>query len=130
MKNTILFLSLVCTIIFTGCGPSEEVLRVGKASIYYSKDIRASEVISLGDHLKATGFFKEGVASTIRLVGKDTIIQFKMPVRDGIEQDNSATDALRMFASSLSHEVFHGKRVEIHACNDKFETRRVYVMSE
>jgi hypothetical protein len=51
-----------------------------------------------------------------------------MVVKQGIEQDAEYQSVLKLFATKLSEDIFNGANVEVHACDSKLKTLRVFVM--
>lgn len=92
--------------------------------IFYNKTVSKDEVAMLGSFLVECNFF-DGARKSIELVRKDDVIQFRMVVIEGYEDDQEYADLCADFIDGLSIELFDGEEVVMHLCDDHLRTLRV-----
>jgi hypothetical protein len=51
-----------------------------------------------------------------------------MVVKKGIEQDQEYAELGKSYAAQISTEIFNGKQVDVHFCDENLETLRVLPM--
>lgn len=101
-------------------------LTVGNGELYFVPPVTEQQAQRLGQYLVDAGFLDEEPAGVqIRKEGK--YYQFRMVAKKGIELDSVFITGLKELCKELSENVFKGNPVEIHICDDYFETVRVVV---
>lgn len=99
-------------------------LLFGKDQLFYTESIEKDIAEKLGNFLVENGFFKgEGLQAQITQKGET--YQFKYVIMQGYEKDNEYHNTVAVFAELISGLVLSGQKVEIHLCNDFFETLKV-----
>ena len=135
--------AVVATLLLWGCGQSsvqDQVDALGGAlggngglgkrldmngsELYYTSSVTAAEAKRLRRHLLQTHTF-DGSAGTFQLTKAGSRYQFRMMVQRGAEDDQQTIFASNALAMRLSGAVFGGKVVEVHLCDQNFDTLRV-----
>ncbi|MBF8984015.1 hypothetical protein IZY60_10735 [Lutibacter sp. B2] len=94
--------------------------------LYYTDNVTVEEAQALGDYLVKQNFFEnDGNLRSIQLNKSGTTYEFRMIIKKGLEQDQSTIDSMKLFATDLSSSVFNNKDIDIHLCDENFETLRV-----
>ena len=123
-----IFLIVVSLALFTeGCAekyPSEwgKRLQYGDSELFYTPLVTEEKARQLGDYLLETGFFKKGNAGTVQITKDGDLYQFRMVVKDGVEDDTEFLETVGMFAAHLSRDVFDNEMLIIHLCDKQFKT--------
>ena len=122
------FLIVVSTALFTeGCAgkyPSEwgKRLQYADSELFYTPLVTKEKARKLGDYLVETGFFKKGKAGTVQITKEGDIYQFRVVVKEGVEDDTEFLKTVGMFAAHLSRDVFDNEMLEIHLCDKQLKT--------
>ena len=87
--------------------------------IFHSKNIRATEVDSLGNYLIRSGF-ADGNAKSVQITKSSIAYKFKFVVNKGVEKDTAYLKNGRVFAAEMSKLVFSDKPVEVVLCDAYF----------
>jgi hypothetical protein len=99
-------------------------LDLNGSDLYYTSSVTTAEAKRLRRHLLETHTF-DGAAGTLQLNRDGSRYQFRMMVQPGAENDQQTIFASNALAMRLSGAVFGGKVVEIHLCDQNFDTLRV-----
>lgn len=102
-------------------------LLLGNDILYFKESVNEELANKLGKELQAETFFQNKGLSVQLLKSNDTY-QLKYPIKTGMEKDQDYINIVKQFISQLSPRVFDGKPLEIHLCNDFFETLRVVIL--
>lgn len=102
-----------------------EKLEFNGTDVYYTELVSEEEAQKLGEYL-VEAEFADGGAKSVQLSKRDSVYLFRMVVRDGITKDSTNDITLTAMTYALSLNVFDGAPVELEACDDTFETLRVY----
>jgi hypothetical protein len=110
-----------------GCAekyPSEwgKRLQYGDSELFYTTLVTEEKARKLGDYLVETGFFKEGNAGTVQIAKEGDMYQFRVVVKEGVEDDTEFLKTVGMFAAHLSRDVFDNEKLIIHLCDKQFNT--------
>lgn len=96
--------------------------------LYYTENVTLEEAQTLGDYLVELDFFaNDGNSRTIQLNKTGSTYEFRMIVKKGLETDNDVIDTMKFLAKDFSSNVFNNQAVDIHLCDNTFETLRVVV---
>lgn len=99
-------------------------LEFNRGQLFYTSSVTETESNRLGEYLLNKGFFSgQPVSAQINKV--DTTYEFRFVIREGYETSNELISTSREFAHLLSQDVFNSAPVNIHLCNDNFETIKV-----
>lgn len=109
------------------CNPYGKKKEFGSIEVYYKKGVSNEEVDKLGNYLKDNGW-NDGETKTVQLVKSGDIYQVRVVVKKGIDQDPEYISLFKVVANELSYEVFNGKTVEIHLCDENLKTLKVVEM--
>ena len=102
------------------------LIEYGENELYYTSSVTSREAHKLGDYLVEQEFFSDqGVA--VQLNKDRNTYEFKMVIKEGLEQDPELIDIMKEFIRQLEKDVFDGSQVDIHLCDDYFNTLRVVV---
>jgi hypothetical protein len=100
-----------------------EMQTFNATDVYHHPSVSASEANELGNYLVKSGF-ADGDAKSVQIRRKDGTYQFRM-VADMAQVNDETMPAFIQFRRELSDDVFDSNPVEIHLCNNKFETLKV-----
>lgn len=96
--------------------------------LYYTDKVTSKEAQALGDYLVKIGIFADDSNTRSVQLNKDgSTYEFRMVVKKGLEQDQTVVEAMKIISLDLSNTIFNGAPVDIHLCDDKFETLRVVI---
>ncbi len=101
-----------------------KLITFGDDDLYYTEGIDKKLAQRFGDYLRETSFFS-GKGLNAQLNKKGDIYQFKYNVQDGYEKDEQYKATARAYAVLLSRDLFDDAEVEIHLCDDYFNTLAV-----
>lgn len=99
-------------------------LGVNGSDLYYTSAVTTAEAKRLTKHLIDSHAF-DGSQGTFQLDKAGKRYQFKLIVQKGGENDEQTIFASNALGMRLSGAVFGGKVVEIHLCDQNFDTLRV-----
>lgn len=126
-KYVLVFLSLLLAVFMAGCANYGKEKNFDGIQLFYTKAVTESEVDKLGRYLISSGA-TDGTKKTIQLNKNGNTYEFRMVVKKGLEQDQEYRNLFRLMTLEISQEVFDGKNVDIHLCDDKLETLSVVPM--
>lgn len=92
--------------------------------LYYAQPVDEAQARKLGNYLVEDGFF-DGTPKTVRLVKKDSVWQFQMVIKAGMEQNAEFLALAKQVVGQLSEKVFGGATVELHLCDATLTTLHV-----
>lgn len=122
---------LMFLLILSGCSGADYGTKLTFAEnndLYYTENVTAEEAQALGDYLVEQTFFTSGGNGiTIQLNKATDIYEFRMVVIENAEKDQDTLDSMKLFANELSQDVFGGKSLNIHLCDDTLTTLAVVV---
>ncbi|MBP1924788.1 hypothetical protein J2Z76_000641 [Sedimentibacter acidaminivorans] len=94
--------------------------------LYYTENVTVEEAQVLGDYLVKQDFFADdGNLRSIQLNKAGNTYEVRIIIKKGLEEDQSVIDSMEFLATDLSINVFNNKDIDIHLCDDNFETLRV-----
>lgn len=102
-----------------------EKLEFNGTDVYYQETVTEAEAQKLGEYL-VEAEFADGGEKSVQLSRRDSIYVFRMVVKEGIVEDSTNDITLTAMTYALSLGVFDGAPVELEACDNTFETLRVY----
>lgn len=102
-----------------------EKLEFNGTDVYYTEMVTEVEAQKLGDYL-VEAEFADGGDKSVQLSRRDSVYLFRMVVMDGITEDSANDVTFLAMTYALSIAVFDGAPVELVACDNTFETIRVY----
>ncbi len=102
-----------------------EKLEFNGTDVYYTEKVNIEEAQKLGEYLVETEF-ADGGSKSVQLSKRDSVYLFRMVVKEGIEKDSTNDVTFLAMTYALSLGVFDGAAVELEACDNTFETLRVY----
>ncbi len=105
-----------------------QLLIFDNVELYYTDKVTKQDAEKLGNFLLESGFNNSEGTKSVQLTKEDKTYQFKMVVMEGYDQDEYYQEIARDFAAYISEYVFDGKPVELHLCNEYFETLKVVKM--
>mgnify|MGYP005814550255 FL=1 len=102
-----------------------EKLEFNSTDIYYTELVTEADAQKLGEYLLESEF-ADGRDKSVQLSRRDSVYLFRMVVMEGVEKDSSNDITFEAMALTLSWNVFDNAPVELEACDDRFNTLRVY----
>jgi hypothetical protein len=127
IKLTILTLIVIPSVILSSYNNYGKEKNFNGTQLFYTSTITESEANSLGNYLIESGF-ADGEEKTVQLNKLGNTYQFRMVVKKGIEQDQEYAELGKSYAAQISTEIFNGKQVDVHFCDENLETLRVLPM--
>jgi hypothetical protein len=100
-----------------------EIEEYDGAEIEYDSSVTFSEVDALGNYLIESGFTDGSTKSCIFIKERGTYI-FKMVTSEEYWDDPEFRDIASMFAGEMSYSLFDDEPVEIHLCDEYFDTKK------
>ena len=94
--------------------------------VIYDRSVTKTEAKRLGDYLESQGVF-DGDTKTFKIVKSGKTYEFRAVIKKGLEQDPEAIEGMKLMALELSQAVFGNAPVDVHLCDEGFETVRVVV---
>ena len=105
------------------CSAKEKKLTFNGGDLYYSSQVTEADAKKLGNYLVEDKFF-DGTQKTAKLDKNGETYEFRMVLKDA-ENVREVMKTYPAVAKKLSEQVFHGKKVAIHLCDDGFKTLQV-----
>ncbi|GAB5524455.1 MAG: hypothetical protein Roseis2KO_23270 [Roseivirga sp.] len=102
-----------------------EKLEFNGTDVYYTEEVTEADAQKLGEYLVSSEF-ADGNDKSVQLSKRDSVYLFRMVVMDGVTQDSTNDITFMAMAWTLSANVFDKAPVELEACDNTFETLRVY----
>jgi hypothetical protein len=101
-----------------------KLIRFGDDDLYYLDRIDKKTAKKFGKYLQESGFFS-GRGLNAQLSKKGNVYQFKYNVQKDYEKDEQYRATARAYATLLSRDLFDSAEVEIHLCDNYFNTLAV-----
>lgn len=114
----------ITSAILTSCSNYGKEKDFNGVQLFYTSTITEAEANSVGNYL-IKNKFADGVKKTVQLNKSGNTYEFRMVVKKGIEQDEEYLAAFKVLAAQISADVFNGKQVDIHLCDEYLKTLRV-----
>lgn len=102
-----------------------EKLEFNGTDVYYTDEVTEADAQKLGEYLVSSEF-ADGGEKSVQLSKRDSVYLFRMVVIDGVTKDSANDISFMALAWTLSANVFDKAPVELEACDNTFETLRVY----
>ena len=128
IKFTFFVAIVIVSVILSSCTNYGEEKNFNGVQLFYTSTITDTEANLLGNYLVESEF-ADGEPKTVQLNKSGNTYEFRMVVKKGIEQDQEYTEIGKLMAAEISSEVFNGKRVDVHFCDENLRTLRVMPMS-
>ena len=93
--------------------------------VYYTEEVTEEEAQRLGEYLVQTGF-ADGREKSVQLTKRDSVYLFRMVVMEGATKDSTNDLTFEAMAVTLSYNAFNKAPVQLEACDNRFNTLRVY----
>jgi len=108
----------------TSCDNWGEKLTFNGGDLYYKVNVTKDEADKLGNWLVENEFF-DGEEKSVQLDKKEGTYQVRMVVGEEFQEDEAYKAQVGIFATLIETSVFKGNNVEIHVCDENFETLHV-----
>ncbi|WP_422355937.1 hypothetical protein [Roseivirga pacifica] len=102
-----------------------EKLEFNGTEVYYTESVNKADAQKLGAYLLESGF-ADGGTKSVQLSKPDSAYHFRMVVKEGVEKDSANDITFQALAMTLSWSVFNNETVVVEACDNTFNTLRVY----
>ena len=106
---------------FVGTTAEPSRLTFNNGELYYSDPVTEQEARRLGEYLVETDFF-DGTPSAAALWRTGDTYIFRFCMREGAADDPEYEKQVQGYASRMSRDVFHGAALQVHLCDDEWET--------
>jgi hypothetical protein len=124
MKKLLCVLPVLFLFIFSGCTNLGKEKIFDGVQVYHTDKVTDAEADSLGNYLVRDGF-ADGQAKTVQLTKSGNTYQFRMVIKEGIENDPQYASVAKFMATMLSAKLFNGAPVEMHFCDKYMKTLKV-----
>ena len=92
------------------------------SDLFYTPAVTEAEARALGDYLVKNAFFTKERKGTVQLDKKDGVYQFRMVADEAKIKNPEFLNLTGNFAATLSYDLFNKQKLEIHLCDQKFNT--------
>lgn len=120
----LLVVTFIAYVVFNMEGYGEK-LEFNGTDVYYTEEVTEADAQKLGEYLVSSEF-ADGGEKSVQLSKRDSVYLFRMVVMDGVTKDSANDISFMALAWTLSANVFDKAPVELEACDNTFETLRVY----
>lgn len=107
------------------CSNYGKKLAFGKGELFYTENVQKAEAQRLGNYLLKSGYFDDEKEKSVQLEKAGDLYQVRLVMKDGAEEDTTTVRQVKSFGAAISRHVFDGKKIELHICDDYFETKKV-----
>jgi tetratricopeptide (TPR) repeat protein len=97
-------------------------LELKGGDLFYTSSITLYEANKLGTYLVEKKFF-EGIPLSIQLNKNCSTYEFRLALNKEVEVSEEDMKIFKSFSKELSNNVFGGSPVEIHLCDENFQTK-------
>lgn len=104
-------------------------LEFNGGELYYTQEVTEEEATRLGEYMIESGFF-DGNEKTVQIARNGTTYEFRMVIKEGLDQDEEYLWIAGIYALELSENVFEGNRTDIHLCDEHLQTLQVIAALE
>lgn len=98
-----------------------ERLEFNGGKLYYKSDVTEEQATSLGNYLVEGGFF-DNTEKSVQVTRSGDVYEFRIIVAKESDRNLGLHIAAAQLASELSAGVFNNAPVEVHICDEFFET--------
>ena len=120
----VIIVAFVAYVVYSMNGYGEK-LEFNSTDVYYTELVTKEDAQKLGEYLVESEF-ADGREKSVQLSKRDSVYLFRMVVMDGVTKDSTNDITFEAMALTLSFNVFDSAPVELEACDDTFNTLRVY----
>lgn len=125
--NALTGLSLIFLLIsLVACTDFGDKIPFDESEVYYKAPVTKEEAQKLGNYLVKQSFFDKNPKS-VQLLKEGDTYQFRMVAKEGVDKDEAYAKIAETFAIHLSRDLYEGKLVEFHICDDQFKTLRTII---
>ena len=111
-------------VLLTGATNYGMRLKVNQADLYYTSAVSKEDAQRLRDVLVESKICGDKPIS-MQITKSGKMLQFRFVVQPGADKDESQIPTVQAMGAMLSSVVFGGAPLEIHLCDDHFQTLRV-----
>jgi hypothetical protein len=125
---SLLSISLIL-LLFSSCSTSEkkvveQKLEVNGGTLYFTENVDSAQAIQLADFLAKDNLYFDGTQRTVKLDKKGDTFLFMAKLDDKAAADSNYIVPYKAMGKIISQQVLTYQPVEVHLCNEKFETVR------
>ncbi len=114
----------VLLMLISGCGGHGTKLEFNGGELFYTDAVTEDEANKLGKYLVSSDFF-DGNKKSVQLDKSDGRYLFRLVVKEGYDKNDEYKVLAKLMAYQLSANVFDGKPVDIHLCDNQLKTLSV-----
>ncbi|HEX4072838.1 MAG TPA: hypothetical protein VHX68_16785 [Planctomycetaceae bacterium] len=111
-------------VLLTGATNYGTRLKVNQSDLYYTSAVSKEDAQRLRDVLVESKICGDKQIS-MQITKSGKMLQFRFVVKPGSDKDESQIPTVQAMGAMLSSVVFGGAPLEIHLCDDHFQTLRV-----
>ncbi len=106
-------------------GYGEKLTYFKKGELYFTKTVTKDEAQKLGEFLVKEGFFSEDATVSVQLNKEGETYQFRMATMESARDKPETIEIMKAAAQEMSADVFDGKKVVVHLCDEYFTTLKI-----
>lgn len=101
------------------------LMTFNRGQLFYKPPVTQDEANRLGNYLVEANFF-DGNPKSVQITKEENKYIYRMVLKQGLDESSSfLEDIQRAFSNQISQIVFSGTPVEIHLCDNTFNTIKV-----
>ena len=104
--------------------PYGKTLQFNGIQLFYTSSVTRSEAKKLGKYLSDNGF-ADGNAKSVQLNRSGDTYEFRMVIKEGVEQNQEYIAMFQQLCLKLSDTLFSNAPVDVHFCDENLETIKV-----
>lgn len=104
--------------------------------IYYKGTVSKSEAKLVGAYIEKAGFVnifvdtsslkdKNTIVQSFQLLKREEVYVFNLMIKEAFYQDPELLQVAQDMADSIAQNVFEQHPIEVHICNNSFETKQI-----
>ena len=101
-----------------------ERLEFNGGELYYTESVTEAEAEKLGDYFVKIAFF-DGEEKSVQFDKEGDALQVRLVILPDFQDSAEVRKDLEGIAAETSRSLFDGNPVEVHICDDQFETVHV-----
>ncbi len=124
-KNLLLSVMAICLVaILSSCSSYGTKKTYDGTDVYYTDNLTEADADLVGNYLVEIGF-TDGSTKSVQIDKPSDAIHVKFVVKEGIEEDPIYVFLFEEIKNEMKENLFDGKALEVHLCDNRFKTLKV-----
>jgi hypothetical protein len=124
-RNVFLSVMAVCIIaLISSCSNYGTKKTYDGTEIYYTDNVSEADADLIGNYLIEIEF-TDGSTKSVQLDKPEDALQVRFVTKEGIEDDPIYIFLFEEIKNEISESLYDGKSIEVHLCDNKFNTLKV-----